>query len=154
MNKVLNYIFLVLKLLLLIASFIITFYIIMSMYNRLDKNIIDCIPTMLPFVLLLILFTFNLVLGHKNVNNNIFYNIACCMAFSVIVFAAYRTFFDTNMVMITKLGYNINFNYFADVIAPMKAMLYLLSLANIFLIISGEKEKKDNQVNEIARKVS
>ena len=36
-----------------------------------------------------------------------------------------------------KLGYNINFNYFADVIAPMKAMLYLLIVANIILIVIG-----------------
>lgn len=124
------------------------------MYNRLSKSLVECIPTMLPFVVLLVLFTFNFVLGHKAVNNNIFFNIACCMAFTVVLFAAYRTFTDYNMVMITKLGYKMNFNYFADVIAPMKAMLYLLALSDVFLIISDYKTKQEKQNVEIARKVS
>lgn len=148
MEKVLNYVFLVLKVLMLIASFIVTLFIIMNMYNRLDKNIVECIPTMLPFILLLIVFTINFVLKQKSVNDCILYNIACCMAFAVVLFAAYRTFNDYNMVMITKLGYKMNFNYFADVIAPMKAMLYLLFASDIFLIISGIETKVTKKVNK------
>ena len=96
-----------------LISFVITFFIMISMYNRLDKNVLDCIPTMLPFILLLFLFTINVILKQKETMNNIFFNLTCCLVFMVILVSAYRSFFDQNMVMITKLGYNINFNYFS-----------------------------------------
>lgn len=149
MTRVMNAIFSFLKIILLLASFAFTFFIIMNMYHRLDKNIAECIPTMLPFVLLLLLFIINFVLGQKSVNNCLFYNITCCFAFVVILFAVYRSFFDQNMVMIEKLGYNINFNYFADVIAPMKLMLYLLCVSNIGLMLAGINiRKKENVIND------
>lgn len=110
----------------------------MNMYQRLEKNIIECIPTMLPYVILLFLFILNFIFKQKSVNNCMFYNISCCFAFTVILFAAYRSIFDSSMVMILKLGYHINFNYFADVIAPMKVMLYLLIISNILLILIGK----------------
>lgn len=154
MTKVMNAIFSFLKIILLLASFAFTFFIIMNMYHRLDKNIVECIPTMLPFVLLLLLFIMNFVLGQKSVNGCLFYNITCCFTFGVILFAVYRSFFDQNMVMIEKLGYNINFNYFADVIAPMKLMLYLLCVSNIGLMISGINfGKKDTIVSEDTKKL-
>lgn len=144
MTKIINILFLVLKFILLLVCFVFTFYIIMAMYNRLEKNLIECIPTMFPFVLLLVLFSINFVLRQKQVTNCLFYNITCCLAFSVILVAAYRSFFDKNMVMILKLGYDINFNYFADIIAPMKLMLYLLSVANMFLMLSGIGKKSES----------
>ena len=153
MNKLLNYLLLDLKCILLLISFLITFFIMISMYNRLDKNVLDCIPTMLPFILLLFLFTINIILKQKETMNNIFFNLTCCLVFMVILVSAYRSFFDQNMVMITKLGYNINFNYFADVIAPMRAMLYLLVLADIILMIVSKmdqlkiKNKHTNKTN-------
>lgn len=141
MTKLLNYLLLALKFILLLISFVITFFIMISMYNRLDKNVLDCIPTMLPFILLLFLFTINIILKQKETMNNIFFNLTCCLVFMVILVSAYRSFFDQNMVMITKLGYNINFNYFADVIAPMRAMLYLLVLADIILMIVSKMDQ-------------
>lgn len=141
MTKLLNYLLLALKFILLLISFVITFFIMISMYNRLDKNVLDCIPTMLPFILLLFLFTINVILKQKETMNNIFFNLTCCLVFMVILVSAYRSFFDQNMVMITKLGYNINFNYFADVIAPMRAMLYLLVLADIILMIVSKMDQ-------------
>lgn len=135
MEKIINGFFSIFKFLLLLLCFMVTFYIIMNMYHRLEKNIIECIPTMLPFVILLFLFISNFIFQHHSVNNCMFYNISCCFAFMVILFAAYRSIFDGTMVMILKLGYHINFNYFADVIAPMKAMLYLLIVANVLLIL-------------------
>jgi len=143
MTRVMNAIFSFLKLILLLASFAFTFFIIMNMYHRLDKNLAECVPTMIPFILLLLLFIVNIILGQKSVNKCLFYNITCCFTFAVILFAVYRSFFDQNMVMIEKLGYNINFNYFADVIAPMKIMLYILSIANICLMLSGISIKKE-----------
>lgn len=141
MTKLLNYLLLALKFILLLISFVITFFIMISMYNRLYKNVLDCIPTMLPFILLLFLFTINIILKQKETMNNIFFNLTCCLVFMVILVSAYRSFFDQNMVMITKLGYNINFNYFADVIAPMRAMLYLLVLADIILMIVSKMDQ-------------
>lgn len=155
MTKLLNYLLLGLKFILLLACFVITFFIMISMYNRLDKNVLDCIPTILPFVLLLFLFTINLILKQKYTINNIFFNLTCCLVFIVILVAAYRSFFDQNMVMIIKLGYNINFNYFADVIAPMRAMLYLLVLADIILIIVSKLDvvkSKPSKVVESSNK--
>lgn len=151
MTKLLNYLLLALKFILLLISFVITFFIMISMYNRLDKNVLDCIPTMLPFILLLFLFTINIILKQKETMNNIFFNLTCCLVFMVILVSAYRSFFDQNMVMITKLGYNINFNYFADVIAPMRAMLYLLVLADIILMIVSKMNQlkiKNNHTNK------
>lgn len=138
MEKIINGFFSILKFLLLLVCFMVTFYIIMNMYQRLEKNIIECIPTMLPYVILLFLFILNFIFKQKSVNNCMFYNISCCFAFTVILFAAYRSIFDSSMVMILKLGYHINFNYFADVIAPMKVMLYLLIISNILLILIGK----------------
>ena len=148
MTKIINGFFSILRFILLLVCFMISFYIIMNMYNRLEKNMLECIPTMLPFVLLLFLFLINFIFKQKTVNNCLFYNITCCFAFIVILFAAYRSFFDSNMVMILKLGYKINFNYFADVIAPMKSMLYLLIISNIFLIIVDVTSRKNQVVSK------
>ena len=52
------------------------------------------------------------------------------------------------MVVLTRLGYDINFNYFADMIAPMKILLYGLSVANILLILSSLKYERLNKMLE------
>lgn len=146
MTKIINVFFSILKFLLLLVSFMVTFYIIMNMYHRLEKNLADCVPTMLPFIILLFLFIINFIFKQRSVNSCLFYNVSCCLAFAIILFAAYRSIVDETMVMMLKLGYHINFNYFADVIAPMKAMLYLLIVANILIMIIGKldslKKKK------------
>ena len=152
MEKIINGFFSILKFLLLLICFMVTFYIIMNMYQRLEKNIIECIPTMLPYVILLFLFILNFIFKQKSVNNCMFYNISCCFAFIVILFAAYRSIFDNSMVMILKLGYHVNFNYFADVIAPMKAMLYLLIIANILLLLMGKIDNMGEKSNKKSKK--
>lgn len=137
MTRVINGILSFLKVILLLVCFIFSFFIIINMYNRLEKNIVEAIPNFIPFVLLFILFAINMIFRQKSVNNCLFYNITCCLVFGMILFAVYRTFFDRNMVVMIRLGYNINFNYFADAIAPMRAMLYILSACNILLMIDG-----------------
>ena len=154
MTKIINVFFSILKFLLLLVSFMVTFYIIMNMYHRLEKNLADCVPTMLPFIILLFLFIINFIFKQRSVNSCLFYNVSCCFAFAVILFAAYRSIVDETMVMILKLGYHINFNYFADVIAPMKAMLYLLIIANVLLMIIGKidslkKKKRKEEVEMV-----
>lgn len=135
MIKIVNTIFSYLKVLLLLVSFVFSFFIIINMYRRLEKDMIDAIFNFIPFVLLFILFAINIIFKQKSVNNCFFYNITCCLVFAMLLFAVYRTFFDRNMVVMIRLGYDINFNYFADVIAPMRAMLYILSISNVLLML-------------------
>ena len=137
MNKIVNWFLCFLKMLLLLISFVFTFYIIVNMYNRLEKDMIGAIYNFIPFVLLFILFAINLIFKQKKVIECTFYNITCCLVFIMILFSVYRTFFDRNMVAMIRLGYDINFNYFADMIAPIKAMLYILCLSNVLLTFIG-----------------
>lgn len=142
MTKIINIFLSFLKVLLLLICFVLCFFIIFSMYQRLEKDYVDAIFNFIPFVLLFILFSINFIFKQKTVNSCLFYNVTCCFVFIVILFAAYRTFFDPNMVVMIRLGYNINFNYFADFIAPMRAMLYILCAANVLLMIIGLFDKK------------
>ena len=137
MTKVLNVLLNIIKVIMLLVCFVLTFYIIVKMYQRLDKDMVKSIPNFIPFILLFILFCINFIFRQKQVNQNSFYNITCILVFAMLGFAIYRTFYDKNMVVLTRLGYDINFNYFADIIAPMKVLLYGLSVTNILLIFSG-----------------
>lgn len=139
MIKILNIILNIFKVIMLLACFVFTFYIILNMYDRLGKNIAGSIYNFIPFVLLFILFSINFVLRQKVVNECTFYNITCCLVLVMLLFAIYRTFNDRNMIMVIRLGYDINFNYFSDIIAPMKFMLYGLSASNILLMLSDLK---------------
>lgn len=134
MIKIVNTIFSFLKVILLLVSFVFSFFIIINMYRRLEKDMIEAIFNFIPFILLFILFAINIIFKQKSVNDCFFYNITCCLVFGMLLFAVYRTFFDRNMVVMIRLGYDINFNYFADVIAPMRAMLYILSVSNVLLM--------------------
>jgi len=160
MIKIVNTIFSFLKVLLLLVSFVFSFFIIINMYRRLEKDMIDAIFNFIPFVLLFILFAINIIFKQKSVNNCFFYNVTCCLVFMMLLFAIYRTFFDRNMVVMIRLGYDINFNYFADVIAPMRAMLYILCACNILLMIEGfdfsklVDEKTDKEEKIVEKKVS
>ena len=139
MEKIFNGLLNVLKMFMLLACFVLTFYIIIRMYQRLEKDYIRSIFNFIPFVLLFILFSINFIFKQKQVTQNTFYNITCVLVFSMLGFCIYRTFCDKNMVVLVRLGYDINFNYFADVIAPMKVLLYGLSAANILLMVSDMK---------------
>ena len=139
MIKILNIFLNIIKVIMLLACFVFTFFIVVNMYNRLGKNLVDSIYNFIPFVLLFILFSINFIFRQKDINECTFYNLTCCLVFIMLLFCIYRTFNDKNMVLLTRLGYNINFNYFSDVIAPMRFMLYGLSVSNILLMISSMK---------------
>ena len=144
MIKIFNIILNILKIIMLSVCFVLTFYIIVKMYQRLDKDLIGAISNFIPFIILFILFCINYILRQK-ITQNTFYNVTCILVFSMLGFSIYRTFFDENMVVLTRLGYDINFNYFADIIAPMKVLLYTLSVVNVLLIVSDmnfNKQKK------------
>lgn len=157
MIKIVNTIFSFLKVILLPICFVFSFFIIVNMYKRLEKNMIDAIFNFIPYVLLFILFAINIIFRQKSVNHCFFYNVTCCLVFAMILFSIYRTFFDRNMVVMIRLGYDLNFNYFADMIAPIRAMLYILSVSNIFLMVDGFswnfKKKEINNSGDLKNQV-
>lgn len=148
MINIVNKILCFLKVLLLLASFVLTFFIVLNMYKRLEKNYIESISVFLPYLLLFITFAINLVLRQRQVNNNVFYNVTCCLVFIVLLFSGYRALTDDFMVAFTRLGYNINFNYYSDMIAPMRMMLYLLTVSNV-LMMFDRPWKKINDNNSV-----
>lgn len=149
MTKIINLFFSILKYLLLVISFILTFYIIMFMFKRLEKDLIGTVGIFLPYVLMLVVFTINLLFEQKRVTQNLFYNLTCCLVFGILIFAGYRAIYDDYLLSGIKMGYNINFNYYADMLAPLKSMLYLLIFGNIFLMLSGIKGKKKQVIQII-----
>lgn len=151
MTKIINKLLYILKNILFPITFIATIYIVIFMFKRLEKDIfgaslIEFIQIVLPFILLLILNLITIFLNTKEVKNNIFYNITSFLVMLVISVFCYRALMDKNMFLWYKYGYNINFNYFADQVAPIKVMLYGLSLSSILLMIKGklEESKQEN----------
>ena len=141
MKKILNGSFMFLKFILLILGFGLSFFIVLSMYKRVDKNLVESIPIFTPYIIILLIFFINIIFGQKSVNRNLFYNLTCCLVFSCIVIVCLRAILDKNMLLNSIMGYNINFSYFNDFIPFMKIMLYGLSLANIFFMIHEKEEK-------------
>lgn len=146
MKKIFNILFLILKWILMFISFALTFFIVLSMYDRLNKNIIESYTIFVPYVLLLIFFLTNHFSKQKRVTNNIFYNLTCCLSFIVIIFVCVRSLFDSNMLMNQIMGYKINFCFFNNFLIYMKIILYGLSLSNIFFIINFKEQKKKESV--------
>lgn len=137
-----NYLLIGLKFLLLLIAFGLSFYIVLSMYSRVDKGIMEAIPIFLPYILLIILFSINISLKQKSVNNNLFYNLTCCLVFFCICLVSLRAILDQNMVLNEIMGYNINFSYYGDFIVFMKLMMYGLLLSDIIFIFTNKKEKQ------------
>ena len=149
MNKILNKIFYILKNILLPILLFATIYIIVFMFQRLQKelfgaNFMEFLGIILPFIILIILFIVNAFLKQDSVQSNMFYNIVSFLVMITIFIFCYRALFDQNMFLWHKYGYNINFNYFADQVAPMKVMLYGLSTANVLLIVDEYLKDKKN----------
>lgn len=152
MEKIINGFFSVLKYLLLVVSFILTFYVVMFMFKRLEKDYIGTLEVFIPYIMVLVVFTINLLFEQKSVTKNLFYNLTCCLVFGVLIFAGYRAIFDDYLLSGIKMGYNINFNYYADMLAPLRSMLYLLIASNIMLMFSGMKDKKKVVIKEPVEK--
>lgn len=151
MIKIINKLLYILKNIILPFLLVGTIYIIIFMFKRLEKdifgaNLMEFISVIAPFILLLIIFVINSILKQKNVSDNVFYNITSFLVMLTIGIFIYRALFDQNMYLWHKYGYNINFNYFADQIAPIKVMLYGLLVANILLMIEGYIKKDDKDI--------
>ena len=143
MKQIFNYMFYLLKFLLLIGAFGTTLFVMMRMNMRLDRNIVDSLHIFIPFIVLLVVFIINIIFKQNGVTNNLFYNLTCCLVFATVLFVGYRAIFDTNMVLNEKYGYGIDFNFFDNFIAYMNIMLYGLSIADIFFMFKErEKSKK------------
>ena len=142
MIKILNKILFYLKNIMIIILVPITIYIVGYMFERLGKemfgkNMIEFIQVLLPFILLIILNFINIFAKQTEVKDNFYYNITSFLCMVVIAIFCYRALMDSNMYLLNKYSYHINFNYFADQIAPIKVMLYGLSVSNILLMIAG-----------------
>ena len=74
MLRIINGLLNIIKLLMLLVCFVLTFFIIIKMYQRLDKNFIGAIPNFIPFVLLFIMFAINLIFRQRQVTKNVFFN--------------------------------------------------------------------------------
>lgn len=142
MKQILNGLFYFLKFLLFIAAFAITLFIMLGMYQRLGKNMMESMKVFIPYLLLIILFIINIFARQTSVTKNIFYNITCTLVFSTIILVGLRAMMDPNMVLREQLGRNINFNFFDYFIPFMKIMLYGLSISNLFFMFPFKKSEK------------
>ncbi len=148
MKQIFNGLFYFLKFLLFIASFALTLFIIVQMYRRLGKNIMESVKVFLPYLIIILLFVVNLFAKQESVTKNIFYNLTCTLVFTTIILVGLRAMYDSNMVLREQLGRNINFNYFDYFIPFMKIMLYGLSISNIFFMFTGKSRKKKKEIVE------
>lgn len=158
MTKILNKLFRILHIIMLPILLIATIYIVMFMFQRLEKeifgaNFLEFLGVIFPYLLLIILNIINMFLKQNNVKDNLFYNTTAFLVMIVITVFCLRALFDQNMFLWHKYGYNMNFNYFSDQIAPMKVMLYGLSIANVVLMIDGYiKSNNKSEKNLKAKK--
>ncbi len=151
MKKIFNGLFYVLKFLLLIAAFALSLFIFIRMNMRLNKDIISVLPQFVPFLLLLILFLVNMIFRQEGVTKCLFYNLTCCLALTTIVLVSLRAILDTNMVLNSKYGYGIDFNFYDNFLAYINIMLYGLVLSNI-LFMFKEKDKNKSEINNESKK--
>ena len=155
MLKILNKMLLVLKNIMLPILFIVSMYIISFMFKRLDKdifgpNLLEFLLNVIPFILLIILNMLNLIFKQDNIKNNTFYNIASFMVVITIGIFCIRALYDKNMYLWYKYDYKMNINYFSDQIAPIKMMLYGLSVSNIILMIENKIKDDNNELKKMS----
>lgn len=151
MTKFINLFLCIAKMFLLLTCFVLTFYVVINDYRRLELNLFSSINNFIPYFILFILFSINFILRQKKVNGCLFYNVTCVLVFTLILFVLYRTLFDDNMLYYGELGYDMNFYYFNSVRVPFKIMLYCLSISNLIFmfnidtfnkIINSKKDEK------------
>ncbi len=156
MVKILNGMFYFLKFVLLLAAFGTSLYVLIAMYQRLEKDMINLIYVFIPYIVILVLFIINMFFRQTGVTKNVFYNITCCLVFFTIAFLALRSVFDVNMIYRWKNTYHINFNFYSDVLTFINVMIYGLCIANVFLMFSESSfklnKKKENNKGSTLKK--
>lgn len=141
-----------LKYLLLIISFAFVFYGIAVTYRRLEKDIVEAIPILIPFIIMLVVFIINMFIKSKVIRDNLLYNAISVIVFLTIILICLRAKFDTGMMLYYKYGINFNPAYFADNLSTIQMMLYTLAGSNVLLMLStlfvDKKENKELKVED------
>ncbi len=162
MVRILNGMFYFLKFILLLVAFGTSLYVLIAMYQRLEKDMFNLIYVFIPYAVLLVLFIINMFFKQTGVTKNVFFNLTCCLVFFTIAFLALRSVFDVNMIYRWKNTYHINFNFYSDMLTFINVMMYGLCIADGFLMFSeggfifkrknkenkSLKEKKDKKARE------
>ena len=142
MTRILNGMFYFLKFILFILAFGMSLFVMVKMYQRLNKDMIQLVKIFVPHIIIIILFIVNMFLRQKTVTKNVFFNLTCCLVFFTICVLAFRAFADPYMIYSLKNSAKINFNYFSDSITFINIMLYGLCLSDFFLMFSNGFHKK------------
>ena len=142
MSKIFSRFFSFLKYLLLLVAFALTLLGIMATYKRLEKSLVEAIPTFLPFLLLLLTYIVNLFIKSKVIKNNLLYNLTSVLVLGVVIIIGVRAKFDTGMLLYYKYKINYNPLYFSDNLAAVRLMLYCLTGANVLYMVSSIFERK------------
>ena len=151
MKDVLAKLFGFLKYVLLITSFGLIFFGIMTTYSRLNKSLLEAVGVFIPFALVLIVFIVSMIMNSKLANSKLLFNFVSCLVFVVTIIIGLRSMFDKNMLLYYKYQINFNPTFFADNLSAIEFMLYMIFAANVLLIICDllKKKKKNNDLNEI-----
>ena len=144
MKDVLAKLFGILKYILLIVSFGLVFFGIMTTYSRLNKSLLDAVGVFLPFALVLIVFIISMVMGSKLSNSKLLFNFVSCLVFAVTIVIGLRSIFDKNMLLFYKYQINFNPTFFSDNLSAIEFMLYMIFISNVILIICDILNKRKN----------
>ena len=122
MIKILNNFFSIFKYIFFFLALSITIYIVIGMFQKVDKDIIGSYTVFFPYFILFFMYMINIIL-RQNVRNNIFYNITSCLVFITTLVIGTRSILDKNMILNSIMGYNINFSFFNDYIPFMNILM-------------------------------
>ena len=136
MIKTFNKIIFYLKIIFLLIAFSFSLYISFMKMNTTSSNILTILPIFIPFVILLVIFVFDLFLDWKE--SNLFFNLISILAFTAIIIITIRTIFDKNIVVYPS---QINLGYYDMHDIKIKMILYLMIIGNICLIIYENSNK-------------
>ena len=139
MTKILNGMFYLLKFLLIVLAFGSSLYVLVAMYKRLDKNMIDLLRVFIPYMVLIVLWILNIFFRQESVTKNVFYNLTCCIVFATVILLACRSLFDESMILMLKTKYHVNFDFFSDMLTFVNVMIYGLCISDVFLALSGAR---------------
>lgn len=144
MKEILAKLFGFLKYILLVISFGLVLFGIMTTYSRLEKPLTDAIGVFLPFLLVLLSFLVTLIMGSKLSNSNLLFNFVSCFVFVDTIIIGLRSMFDKSMLLYYKYQINYNPSFFSDNLSAIEVMLYMVFAANVILIICDllTKDKK------------
>jgi len=147
MKEILSKLFGFLKFILLIIAFGLVFYGIMATYARLQKPLTEAVNVFLPFVLVLIVFFVNMIIGGKYSRSRLLFNFVSCFSLMVTIIIGLRSLLDKNMLLYYKYDIKFNPTFFADNLSGIQVMLYMIFAANILLIVyeklSGKKKLEE-----------